>query len=242
MHRRGLLIAVWLLVLSATSVASGAADPLLQRAFDQLLGNPKELRVNAIPYPLRQGEYARVYLYARGARIGGLIVDELWIRLESLTVDLPALNGGILKAKDYLDSAIYARISIRSLEEFFLAANSFKDIRLWVEGGSIHGTGTVLFQGVPTKIRLSGFFAANGEPEVWFYVETLYLNLLPVPSLIYYQLERQINPILNLRSWPVVFKIRSVKVTREHIIIATQADLSKPCMICGGGEAPAFSP
>ncbi|MDR7434020.1 MAG: hypothetical protein QN189_02695 [Armatimonadota bacterium] len=241
MSRRGLFIAV-LFVLSASGVVWGASDPLLQRAFDRLLGNPKELRVDAIPYPQRQGEYARVYLYARGARIGGLLVDELWIRLVNLTVDVPALTGGTLKVKDYLDSAIYARISVRSLEQFFLAANSFKDIRLWIEGGSIHGMGTVLFQGVPAKIRLSGFFAANGEPEVWFYVESLHLNMLPVLSPVIYQLERQINPILNLRSWPIVFKIRSVKVTREEIIIATQADLSKPCLICGGGEPPALSP
>src|SRR5205807_10125864 len=55
----------------------------------------------------------------------------------------------------------------------------------------------------------------SGEPEIYFHIEALFVNSLPVPYVVVDRLERSMNPVVDFRSWPVPFKIRSFRATPE---------------------------
>jgi hypothetical protein len=141
---------------------------------------------------------------------------------------------------DFRDSALQVRVLLRSLQDYFNAGNPLEDIRFWVEGGYLLGTGTVMFQGKPTRMRMKGFFAVSGTTDIYFYFESLHANGLPILSAVIRDLERSVNPVLHQRDWPVTFKIRSVKLDAQGLTVSTQGDVS--CPSCGGGETQRYAP
>lgn len=170
----------------------------------------------------------------------GLRVDEAAIRLVGVSLDAAALRSGALKVLDFRDSALQVRVLLRSLQEFFSAGSALDDIRVWAEDGYLLGTGTVVFRGAQTRLRMKGFFAVAGTTEIYFYFDTLHANGLPMPTPVIRDLERQINPVLHQHAWPVTFKIRSVKLDAQALTVSSQADAA--CPGCGGGAQPLYDP
>ncbi len=219
---------------------AAADDAQLYRAFGAFMRSAEELRIEAIP-DLYEGGYARISVYGRRVQVtDGLRVDETMIRLTGVSLDPEALRAGTLKVLDFRDSAMQVRVQLKSLQDLFNAGNPSGDIRLWAEDGYLLGTGTVMFNGRPTRMRSKGFFAVSGTTEVYFYFDTLHANGFPLPLVLIRDLERQINPILHQRQWPVTFKIRSVRLDAQGLTVSTQSDGS--CAACGGGEQPAYAP
>lgn len=229
--------------------AAGAAPPdedeaLLRRALATFLRDASALRVEAVP-DLYEGGYARISIYARGARLaeGGLRIDEAWVRLVGATLNPRELRAGRFRVESVRDSSLHLRISLRSLEEHFAGGNPRSDIRLTAEDGYLVGSGTVPVNGVPTRVRLRGFFAVDGSTEVYFYIETAHVNGLPVPTPLVRRLEQQINPILTQRTWPVTFRLRSLRLGKEDLVLSSQPDGACPaCGGVGGGQAPGVNP
>jgi hypothetical protein len=201
-------------LLAGAAVQPAAADEaLLRRAFGAFMRRADELRIEAIP-DLYEGGYARISVVARRVLLTeGLRVDDASIRLVGVTLDLAALRAGTLRVED---------------------------IRLWAEDGYLLGTGTVVFQGRPTRMRMKGFFAASGTTEVYFYFDSLHANGWPLPTAVIRDIERSINPVLHQRQWPVTFKIRSVRLDAQALTVGTHGETS--CPACGGGEAPRYEP
>ncbi|MDR7419808.1 MAG: LmeA family phospholipid-binding protein [Armatimonadota bacterium] len=228
------------LVTAIAAMSAAADEALLRRAFGAFMRSADELRIEAIP-DLYEGGYARISVTARRVQLTeGLKVDESMIRLVGVTLDMPALRAGKLKVVDFRDSAMQVRVLLRSLQDYFNAGNPMEDIRFWAEEGYLLGTGTVLFQGRPTRMRMKGFFAVSGTTEIYFYFESLHANGLPMPMSVIRDLERSINPVLHQRDWPVTFKIRSVKLDAQGLTVSTQGDTS--CPTCGGGDTQRYAP
>lgn len=234
----------WIVLVAALAMALGGAGPgradipvasveVLRPLFSRLLGNPPVLEMDVVP-DLYEGGYARVSLYARQADIKGMRVDELWIRLVGVSFDPALLRQGALKVLSLRDSAIYGKLSLASVEEFLNHEKVVRDVRLRLDGESVVGVATVLYNGVPTRVRMQGVFQVYGEPEVYFHIQALLVNWIPVPYVVVDRLERQINPVLDLRSWPVAFPLRTFRQTPSGFILSSQRDLSQPCAACGG--------
>lgn len=228
-------------VLIASSVAPALANEgMLRRAFGSFMRSAEELRVEAIP-DLYDGGYARISAWGKKVLLHqGLRVDEANFRLTGVSLDPEALRNGTIKVLDMRDSAFQAKVSLRSVQEYFNTANAIDDMHLWAENGYLLGTGTVALQGKTTRFRMRGFFAVSGTTEVYFYFDTLHANGWPVPTSLIRDLERQINPVVHQRDWPVTFKIRSVRLDAQSLTISSQGDGT--CPTCGGGEQPAVSP
>jgi len=239
--RRGLGAALSAaLVIVLVALPAAADDALLRRAFGAFLRSADELRIEAIP-DLYEGGYARISVFSRRVLLTeGMRVDEAMIRLVGVSLDPEALRAGALKVLDFRDSAMQVRVLLKRLQDYFNAGSPTDDIRLWAENGYLYGAGTVLFQGKPARMRMKGFFAVSGTTEIYFYFDTLHANGLPLPMAVIHDLERQINPILHQRLWPVTFKIRSVRLDAQGLTVSTQSDGS--CPACGGGEQPAYAP
>lgn len=228
------------LAVACVSLPAAADEALLRRAFGAFMRSAEELRIEAIP-DLYEGGYARISVNARRVLLTeGLRVDDSMIRLVGVTLDVAALRAGTLKVVDFRDSAMQVRVLLRSLQEYFNAGNPLEDIRFSSQDGYLLGTGTVLYQGRPTRMRMRGFFAVSGTTEVYFYFDFLHANNLPLPTAVIRELERSINPVLHQRDWPVTFKIRSVKLDAQSLTVSTQGDTS--CPGCGGGEVPRYAP
>jgi hypothetical protein len=232
MLRVAILVGVGVALAAGASPAA-ADEALLRRAFMAFMRSADELRVEAIP-DLYDGGYARISVSARRVQMGdGMRIDEAAIRLVGVTLDVAALQGGTLKVHEVRDSAMQVRTLLRSLQDHFNAGNPLDDIRLWSENGYLLGTGTVMYRLVPTRMRMKGFFAASGTSEVYFYFEWLFANGIPLPIFVTREIERQINPIVHQRQWPVQFKIRTVLLDAQGLTVSTQA--SGACPTCGGG-------
>lgn len=228
------------LLTGVASRPAAADEALLRRAFAAFMRRADELRIEAIP-DLYEGGYARISVVARRVLLTeGLRVDEASIRLVGVTLDPSALRAGVLRVLDVRDSAMQVRVLLGSLQDYFNAGNPLEDIRLWAQDGYLLGTGTIMFQGRPTRMRMRGFFAASGTTEVYFYFDSLHANGWPLPTTVIRDIERAINPVLHQRQWPVTFRIRSVKLDAHALTVGTQGETS--CPVCGGGQAPQYEP
>jgi hypothetical protein len=238
--RLAILVCVGFL-LAAFATPAAADEALLRRAFGAFIKSADEFRVEAIP-DLYDGGFARISVSARRVHVGdGLRIDETMIRLVGVTLDVPALHAGTLKILEVRDSAMQVRVLLKSLQDYFNSGNSVEDIRLWSESGYLRGTGTVMYRNVPTRMQMKGFFAASGTTEVYFYFESLHANGIPLPTFLIRELERQVNPVLHQREWPVQFKIRSVQLDAQGLTVSTQAGAGCPTCGSGGGQ-PQLAP
>jgi hypothetical protein len=240
---------VWLLMIGAAvavlAPGAGAAandDELLRKALTTFFREPEILRVDAVP-DLYEGGYARISVYARRVVVGewtSLRVDEGWVRLVGVSLSPEALRKGMLKVESVRDSAIHMRISLRNLERYFTGGD-LRDVQFWAEEGFLYGSGTVPLKGIPTRVRMKGFFALGGTAEVYFYVENLRMNGLPLPHPLIRHMEKQYNPIVTQRDWPVRFKLRSLRLTKDDLVLSSATDPTT-CSACLGTDAPALLP
>ena len=206
---------------------------ILPPILGKLLGDPPFIHTEIIP-DLYAGGYARVSIYGRNVNIKGMRIDELWIKLVGVSFDPDLLRQGTLKVLDIRDNAVYGKLDLASVQAFLNSQGPVQDVSLRIEGEAVIGLATVLYNGVPTRVHIQGIFQVYGEPEVFFHIQALLVNSIPVPYVIVDRLERQLNPVLDFRSWPVQFRIRTFRQTNDGFVLSSQADFSQPCNACGG--------
>lgn len=223
----------------AVSTATGQDDGDLLRAFSGFL-KTRELAIDRVP-DLYPGGFARISVHARNADLGGMLVDEIWVRLIGVSLDPDALRSGRLRVLDQRGSGIHGRLRVQRLQDFFLSANTFSDLRLWIDGPYLYGEGSFPYNGAPIRIWLKGRFSVNGTKDIYLHIDNMRVNGFPLFVPIIRILEAQINPVLSQRDWPVTFTIRSLQMTRDGFILSSQADALAPCSICwssGGTSGP----
>ncbi|HKX18161.1 MAG TPA: hypothetical protein VJT33_09155 [bacterium] len=235
---RGLTILLVLACLGGVLVPAGAESQStstqeLRGLFSHLLGDPPLIHMEAIP-DIYDGGYARVSVYGRHVMIKGMLIDELWIKLVGVSFDPAELKRGILKVLDIRDDAIYGKLTLAAVQEYLNKQAAVQDVRLGVNAEAVTGAATVVYNGIPTRVRMQGVFQVYGDPEVFFHIQALSVNGIPVPYILAANLERQINPVVDFRTWPVQFKIRAFKQTPEGFLLSSQRDLAQPCNACGG--------
>jgi hypothetical protein len=153
-----------------------------------------------------------------------------------VSFDPAALRDGALKVLEVRDSGIYGRLRLSSLQEFLRQQSPVREVLLRRDGDIVVASGLVEYNGVPTRVLMRGIFQVYGEPEIYFHIETLIVNHLPVPYVLVDRLERSMNPIVDFRSWPVSFKLRSMRSTADGFVLSSQTDYSQPCNDCGGPD------
>lgn len=226
----GVALAASLAVALCAAPATGQTDPLLVAAFTHFL-KTDDIQFDVVP-DLYEGGYARISIVAKNATLGGLQVDEVRFKLVGITLDVGALKQGSLRILNYRSTEFSGRVSVQQLQEFFLTSNMFKDLRLWSDGTSLYGEGTVPYHGMAIKLWLKGRFSVNGGKEVRFHIENMRVNGFPLFSPIIHILESQINPVISQKDWPVTFAIQSLQMTTEGFVISSQADVVAPCTVC----------
>ncbi len=230
-----LLVCLSVLPLPARADLPLASTEVLRPIFSRLLGNPPAMHLEAVP-DLYEGGYARISIYARNVDIKGMRIDEIWIRLVGVSFDPAQLRQGTLKVLDLREDGIYGKLRLASVQEFLNHQGAVQDVQLSTNGDSIVGNATLVYNGIPTRVRMQGIFQVYGEPEVFFHIQALLVNSLPVPYVLVDRLERQINPVVDFRTWPVPFRIRSFQQTPEGFALSSQRDFAQPCNICGGPQ------
>jgi hypothetical protein len=226
----GVALAASLVVALLATAAAGQSDPMLMAAFTRFL-KTQDIQFDVVP-DLYEGGYARISVYAKNAMLGGIQVDEVWFKLVGITLDVGALQQGTLRILNYRGTAFSGRVSVQQLQEFFLTLNAFNDLRLWSDGTSLYGEGTVPYHGMAIKLWLMGRFSVNGGKEVHFHIDNMRVNGFPLFSPIIRILESQINPVISQKDWPVNFAMRSLQMTTEGFVISSQADAVAPCTVC----------
>jgi hypothetical protein len=221
------------LLLPAAAEPQTTSPQQLRTLFSHLLGDPPLIHLEAVP-DLYDGGYARVSIYGRHVMIKGMLIDELWIKLVGVSFDPVELRRGNLKVLDIRDNAIYGKLSLAAVQDFLNQQAAVRDVQLGVNAEAITGAATVVYNGIPTRVRMQGIFQVYGDPEVFFHIQALSVNSIPVPYILAANLERQINPVVDFRTWPVQFKIRTFKQTPEGFVLSSQRDLAEPCNACGG--------
>lgn len=210
-----------------------ASVEILRPIFARMLNNPPVLRMDVVP-DLYEGGYARISVYAEHADIKGMTIDQLWIRFVGASFAPEALRRGELQVLEMRQHHIYGRLDLGRVQDFLNRQGAVRDVHLKVEDEMITATGTIVFNGLPTRVRMAGVFQVYGEPEVFFHVRALLVNSLPVPYIVVAKLERDMNPIVDFRTWPVHFRLRSFRQSSQGFVLSSQADFSQPCDACGG--------
>ncbi len=236
MARRGIVVLILLTWLGSAVPAHAltvADTAVLEPLFRTLLADPPVLRLDVVP-DLYEGGYARVSVYAEHPQIQGMRIDQLWIRLVGVSFDPDALKQGTLKVLDVRESAIYGKLSLASVQEYLNHQGAVRNVSLTVAGDSITASGTVLYNGAATRVRMQGEFQVYGAPEIFFHIQTLSVNSIPLPYVVVDRIERQMNPVVDFRTWPVPFPVRSFHQSADAFVLSSQADYSQPCEACGG--------
>jgi hypothetical protein len=236
MHRY-IAMSIAVLAVAGLLLPAGAdqstSEEQLRALFGHLLGDPPFLKMDTVP-DLYDGGYARVSLYGRNVVIKGMLIDELWIRLIGVSFDVAEMHAGNLKVVDIRDDSIYGKLSLQAVQDYLSRQGAVKDVHLGTNAEAVTGAATVVYNGVPTHVRMQGIFQVYGEPEVFFHIQALSVNSIPVPYILAANLERQINPVVDFRTWPVAFKIRTFKQTENGFVLSSQRDFAQPCNTCGG--------
>ncbi len=214
----GLLVLLFL--LPAASAAE--PDPQLQRALQSFLRGAEVLRIDAVP-DLYEGGYARISIYAQRARVGNLIVEEVWIRLRGVTLSVPHLRDGIFRVVSLRESSARLRVAVAALQ-MMIQASSKDEVSLTSDGTYLFGRGSVPLGNRTVRLEMKGTLAVQGTPEIFLHLSSLRLNSYPVPTPIVNLLERRYNPIVDQKGWPVRFKLRSLRMTRDEFIVSSEAD------------------
>src|SRR5579864_322611 len=241
MHMPRVCVAIGVLAVVVGLLAPARADlpvasvEALRPIFGRLLGDPPVMRMDVVP-DLSEGGYARVIVYAQRAAVGGMRVDELWIRLTGASVDPAELRQGTLKVLRVLDSGLYGKVNLASVEAFLEAQGTVRDVKLTQDSDLIDAKGTMLLSGALVRVRMRGVFQVSGDPEIYFHIESLFVNSLPLPTAVVDRLERSMNPVVDFRTWPVAFKIRSLRSTPDGFVLSSLRDFAQPCNDCGGPE------
>jgi hypothetical protein len=212
-----------------------ASVEILRPIFAKLLGEPPLMRLDVVP-DIYDGGYARVSVYAQQAAVGGMRIEEMWIRLVGASFDPADIRAGRLKVLQVRDSGVFGRLNLPNIEAFLRQQGAIRDVRLTQDEDTVIASGTLLLDGVPAQVRIKGLFQVYGEPEITFHIQAVVVNGLPLPTFVVDRLERQLNPVVDFRSWPVPFKIRSFRATRDGFVLSSQRDFAQPCNICGGPE------
>ena len=233
-------IAIWMLGLAALAAphpSAAAPQPAsgetLRPVFSRLLGGPPVLRINAVPGP-RDGAYNQIGVYAEHAAIQGLHIDQLWFRLVGADLDAAQLRRGTLQVRKVQSSAIYGKVSRASVQDLLNHEKTVTDVTLTADGATTVATGTIAYGGVPTHVTMRGTFQVSGVPEIFFHLDALTVDALPMPGAVAAQVEQQINPVVDLRNWPVSFAIRMFRQTSAGFILSSQPDDTQPCEACVG--------
>ena len=236
MVRRCMVLLATGALLSSALPAQGAlfaSVEILRPILERTLGHPALMRLDVVP-DIYEGGYARISVYAQGAAAGGVRIDEMWIRLVGASFDPEELRRGTLKLLQVRDSGLFGRLNLNSIEAFLKEQGTMKDVRLTLDEDMVIATGTLTLGGVPAQVRLKGLFQVYGEPEIYFHIHALAVNGLPVPFAVVARLEQQLNPVVDFRTWPVAFRIRSFRSTPEGFILSSQRDFAQTCNDCGG--------
>lgn len=233
----GLACLVFLLAAlqPARAALTIASVEVLRPILGHLLGDPPLIRLDVVP-DLYEGGYARVSVYAQQAALGGMRVDEMWLRLIGVSFDPAELRAGALKVLQIRDSGLFGKLKLANIEAFLMTQGTMQDVRLVRDGDSVIATGTLMWNGAPAQVRLRGLFQVYGDPEIYFHIQALSVNGWPLPYVVVDRLERQWNPVVDFRSWPVPFRIRSFRATPEGFVLSSQRDFAQPCRDCGGPE------
>ncbi|HVH31243.1 MAG TPA: hypothetical protein VNA31_06215 [bacterium] len=220
--------AVAALVVARLPAAIGQDDGELRRSFGAFL-RTQDMVIDSVP-DLYPGGYARISLHARNANLGGMVVDDVWVRLIGVSLDPAALQKGQLRVVDYRGTAIHGQVGVRRLQDFFTAA--IKDLRVWSDGVSLYVEGSLPYEGVSLRVWLKGQFSVDGTKDVHFHIENMTVDGFPVFSPIIRVLEDKINPVLSQRDWPVTFTLKSLQMTKEGFVLSSQPDALAPCTFC----------
>ncbi|MDR5709026.1 MAG: LmeA family phospholipid-binding protein [Armatimonadota bacterium] len=210
---------------------AAGSEGAVRAAFAELLGGPPVLYVETVP-DLHEGMYARISLYAQRARIAGLRVDHLWVRLRGVSLDPAGLNRGSLRVLSQRDAALHALVGLRSIEEFLARNPEVEEVRLEYDRGLIAGRGIVQMRGIPVRVGMVVGFEAMGTPAIYVRVHALRVNGIPLPAAAVAEFERRINPLLDMTEWPVSVRIRSTRITPTHVVLTTLRHLTDPCDFC----------
>jgi hypothetical protein len=229
------MASVLVAVLPAQAALSFASVEMLRPILAKMLGDPPQMHADVVP-DVYEGGYARISMYARGAALGGMRIDELWIRLVGASFDPAELRRGTLKVLQLRESGVFGRLDLQNIETYLQQQGTIKDVRLSRDGDLLVATGTLTLSGAPAQVRLKGSFQVYGEPEIRFHIQALAVNGLPVPYALMERFEQQLNPIVDFRSWPVQFKIRSFRAVKGGFVLSSQRDFAQPCNDCGGPE------
>jgi len=225
-----LITAVAALVFARLPAAIGQDDGDLRRSFGAFL-RTQDMVIDSVP-DLYPGGYARISLHARNANLGGMVVDDVWVKLVGVSLDPAAMQQGRLRVLDFRGTAIHGQVGVQRLQDFFSGGGAIKDLRLWSDGTSLYGEGSFPYEGVKLRVWLKGQFSVDGTKEVRFHIENMTVDGFPVFSPIIRVLEDKINPVLSQRDWPVTFSLKSLQMTKEGFVLSSQPDALAPCTFC----------
>lgn len=222
--------AALLLIAVLAAAWPAAAGDTVEETFQRLLDNPQVLKLDVVPGP-GEGQYARINVYAKRGALAGLLVEDLWMLITDVVADRQALANGRVKIAEYGEAAVHAFVLPEGLERAF-REGTVKDAVITLDGETIAASGTYPVLGIRSTLHVRGRLMATGKPEVFFKIERLVIGALPMPGFLVAKIEHDINPVVNMRRWPVQFPVHSVKTARGGILISSLKDAAGPCGWC----------
>jgi hypothetical protein len=82
------------------------------------------------------------------------------------------------------------------------------------------------------NLQMRVAFEARNTPEVFIRFREIRVGWLPLPEALRSEVERRVNPLIDIREWPLRFRISAVAVTAAHVVMSSKQDLSQPCHFC----------
>jgi len=163
----------------------------------------------------------------------GLLVSEATLTLDNLKVDMASgsvqVLGDCLFQGKLTEMALEQALRGRTVKGWKELRVAFQEAKLALSGVAVLGKRKlfgreVLIPGIP--VTVTGVAVPRGV-SIDFKADRLAVEQLPVPPLVVRELERHVNPVVDLTGLKVVSQITRVAVDGEYLVTEARLDFSK---------------
>jgi hypothetical protein len=159
----------------------------------------------------------------------GLLIPEVTLSVQNLQVSLE--NGSFTASAG---SRFTARLGAEAVTHFLQqrGAEDFKDIRVALRDGRMEVSATA------EKFRVAVPLEVIGAPRlrrnaVDFQADRVSVARLRLPRVVVRELERRVNPVVDLRSLKIPVELKRVSIDGDQLFVEASLDLSKSVPLPG---------
>ena len=194
--------------------------------------SPEEFLLSIDKYPDDSGRIRDLYMDLTGVPIGGVRVDKLVFRMNDAQFNSPSeWASGNIACSEVLQIYAYCLLKEDDVNrhlvgETFGGGDHWSNISMMISPSGLYAQGTysarVLFVNLNIRIEVESGLRIVNNSTLWLDDYKVRVNRLDVPDYITRRAIEQIQPLLDLRRFPLPLRLHTVNLENGRAALSTR--------------------